>query len=147
MTDTLFLFATIAGTPIAVRATEIEAVVRLGEIVPIPLVPPHVRGLAALRSRVLTVIDMEAQIIPGACGAAPAGLAIVAQIAGHSYAFCVDALSDICHAGAGVQPLHGRVDPAWAPFVGGLVEHDGRGHLLVTLAAFAATPACTPRAA
>ncbi len=54
MTENLFLFATIAGTPVAVRANEIEAVVRLGDIVPIQRVPDHVRGLAALRSRVLT---------------------------------------------------------------------------------------------
>ena len=44
MTANLFLFATIAGSPIAVRASEIEAVVRLGEIVPIQRVPPHVHG-------------------------------------------------------------------------------------------------------
>ena len=47
MTDTLFLFASIAGSPIAIRASEIEAVVRIGDIVPIPLVAAHVRGLAA----------------------------------------------------------------------------------------------------
>jgi len=147
MTDTLFLFALVAQTPIAVRAGEVEAVVRLGEIVPVPLVPTHVRGLAALRSRVLTVIDMEAQISGAAPRPAPSMLAIVADIAGHSYGFCVDALSDICHAEMGVQPMRGRIDPAWAPFVGGLVERAGRSHLLVTLADFVATPAGTPLAA
>lgn len=141
MTDSLFLFAVIADTPVAVRADEIEAVVRLGEVVPVPRVPPHVRGLAALRSRVLTVIDMHVRIFGAEPRAAMAGHAIVAEIAGHSYGFCVDALADICHAAQGIQPVRGRVDPAWAPFVTGLVAREGRSHLLLTLTDFVAMPA------
>jgi len=147
MTDTLFLFTLVAGTPVAVRASEIEAVVRLGEVVPIPLAPPHVRGLAALRSRVLTVIHMETQIFGKARGDAPAIFAIVAEIGGHSYAFCVDALSDICHAQGGVLPVQGRIDAAWAPFAGGLVEREGQSHLLLTLADFIAGSGSAARAA
>ncbi len=155
MTDTLFLFAAIAGTPIAVRASEIEAVVRLGDIVQIPLVQPHVRGLAALRSRVLTVIDMEKRVFgkggrpeAGADGPAPLvpmslcplAVAVVADIAAHSYGFLVDSVSDICTAPHGVQPIRGRIDPAWAPYAAALVERDGRSHLLLSLADFVAAP-------
>jgi len=142
MTESLFLFACIGGTPIAVRADEIEAVVRLGDVVPVPLAPRHVRGLAALRSRVLTVIDMEARIF-GAEGKphprllAPLSLAIVAAIATHSYGFLIDSVEDICQASDGVQPLRGRIDPVWAPFVSGLVDYGGRSHLLLTLSDFA----------
>ncbi len=138
MNQSLFLFASIADAPIAVRASEVEAVVRLGDIVPVPLAPAHVRGLAALRSRVLTVIDMEARIFGKGGLDESASLAIIANIAAHSYGFLVDSVSDICLAPADAQPVHGRVDPAWAPFVAGLVEHDDRSHLLVTLADFAA---------
>jgi len=142
MTDSLFLFAAIADTPVAVRADEIEAVVRLREVVPVPRVPPYVRGLAALRSRVLTVIDMHRRIFGAESrGDSAAAHAIVAEIAGHSYGFCVDALTDICHAAQGVQPVRGRIDPAWAPFVSGLVEREGRSHLLLTLTDFAVMPA------
>ncbi|HWJ69506.1 MAG TPA: chemotaxis protein CheW [Sphingobium sp.] len=138
MNQSLFLFATIADAPIAVRASEVEAVVRLGGVVPVPLAPAHVRGLAALRSRVLTVIDMEARIFGKGGLDESASLAIVADIAAHSYGFLVDSVSDICLAPAGVQPVHGRIDPAWAPFVSGLVDYEGRSHLLVTLADFTA---------
>ena len=143
MTDTLFLFASIAGTPIAVRACAIEAVVRLSAVVPVPLTPVHVRGLAALRSRVLTVIDLEARIFGAAQPAPPAPLAIVADIAGHSYGFLIDTVKDICHEPGGVQPVRGRLDRAWQPFVSGLVDHDGRSHLLLTLADFTGAPAST----
>lgn len=140
MTESLFLFASIADVPVAVRAAEVEAVVRLGDIVPIPLVQAHVRGLAALRSRVLTVIDMEARIFGKGGLDESASLAIVADIAAHSYGFLVDAVSDICLAPEEAQPVHGRIDPAWAPYVSGIVQREGRSHLLVTLADFAAPP-------
>lgn len=39
MNRSLFLFTCIADAPIAVRAGEVEAVVRLGDIVPIALAP------------------------------------------------------------------------------------------------------------
>lgn len=137
MSQSLFLFATIADAPIAVRASEVEAVVRLGDIVPIPLVQAHVRGLATLRSRVLTVIDMEARIFGKGGLDDSASLAIVADIAAHSYGFLVDSVSDICLAPVGAQPVRGRVDPVWEPYVAGLVEREGRSHLLISLADFA----------
>ncbi|MBN8829575.1 MAG: chemotaxis protein CheW [Sphingomonadales bacterium] len=147
MTDTLFLFASIASAPIAIRAREIEAVVRLGDIVPIPLVAAHVRGLAALRSRVLTVIDMEARVFGTDGRGHQAGLAVVADIAAHSYGFLVDSVSDITQAPGGIQPIRGRIDPAWAPYAGGLVERDGRSHLLLSLGDFVSAPGTTALAA
>jgi len=140
MTETLFLFASIASAPIAIRASEIEAVVRMGDIVPIPLVPAHVRGLAALRSRVLTIIDMEARVFGTDGRGQPATLAVVADLAAHSYGFLVDSVSDITQAPGGIQPIRGRIDPAWTPYAGGLVERDGRSHLLLSLADFVAAP-------
>ena len=140
MTETLFLFASIAGAPIAIRASEIEAVVRLGDVVPIPLVQNHVRGLAALRSRVLTVIDMEARIFGTRGAETPITLAVIADIAAHSYGFIVDSVSDITQASQDIQPIRGRIDPAWMPYAAGLVEYDGRSHLLLSLADFIAAP-------
>jgi purine-binding chemotaxis protein CheW len=147
MTETLFLFAAIAGAPVAIRAAEIEAVVRLADVVAVPLVPAHVRGLAALRSRVLTVIDMEARVFGRPARTGAPGLAVVADLAAHSYAFLIDSVSDICMAPDGIQPIRGRIDQAWAPFADGLVEREGRSHLLLGLADFVAAPASTAMAA
>lgn len=141
MTDNLFLFATIADTPVAVRASEIEAVVRLGDIVPIQRVPPHVRGLAALRSRVLTVIDIESRIFGRAMTIERHPLAVVSEISAHAYGLLVETVSDICEAPGGIQPIQGRIDRAWAPFATALVERNGHSHLLLTLADFVSAPA------
>jgi purine-binding chemotaxis protein CheW len=146
MTDKLFLFATIADTPVAVRASEIEAVVRLGDIVPIQRVPPHVRGLAALRSRVLTVIDIESRIFGRAMTIHRHPLAVVADISAHTYGLLVETVSDICEAPGGIQPIQGRIGHAWAPYASALVEREGQSHLLLSLSDFVGAPA-TARAA
>lgn len=147
MTENLFLFATIAGTPVAVRASEIEAVVRLGDIVPIQRVPAHVRGLAALRSRVLTVVDIESRIFGRPMAIEDRPLAVVSEISAHTYGLLVETVSDICEASGGIQPIQGRVDRFWAPFVTALVEREGRSHLLLSLADFASAPSGAAKAA
>jgi purine-binding chemotaxis protein CheW len=147
MNENLFLFATIAGTPIAVRASEIEAVVRLGDIVPVHCVPPHVRGLAALRSRVLTVVDIESRIFGRPMMIESHPLAVVAEISAHTYGLLIETVSDICEAPSGVVPIQGRIDRAWAPFASALVEREGRSHLLLTLADFTSAPGVTSKAA
>jgi purine-binding chemotaxis protein CheW len=147
MNDSLFLFARIAGTPVAVRANEIEAVVRLGDIVPIQRVPPHVRGLAALRSRVLTVVDIESRIFGRPMKIEARPLAVVSDIAAHTYGLLVETVSDICDAPGGIQPIQGRIDRAWAPFTTALVERQGRSHLLLSLSDFVAAPSAGAKAA
>ena len=53
----LFLIAHIAGRTVAIPADHIDSAVDIGEVVPVPGTTPAIRGLAALRSRVVTVID------------------------------------------------------------------------------------------
>ena len=78
--EKLYLLATLAGTRIAVEAGEVEAVVKLTEISPVPGMGAHVAGLSALRSRVLTVIDVAALVRGVASPQEQRGLAIIANI-------------------------------------------------------------------
>lgn len=134
--DQLYLLATLAGTRIAVETGEVEAVVRLTDISPVPGMGAHVAGLSALRSRVLTIIDVAALIRGEATPIEQRGLAIIANISGHSYGLMVDSVSDICRVPEGELPLRGQLAPAWTPYARALVEHDGHPWLLVSLAAF-----------
>src|SRR6476469_3179954 len=59
---TLLLIVRLAGERVAFPAADVEAVVEIDNVVPAPGTPPHVAGLAALRSRVLTVIDCPASL-------------------------------------------------------------------------------------
>jgi purine-binding chemotaxis protein CheW len=137
--DQLYLLATLAGTRVAVAAQEVEAVVKLADISPVPGMPAHVAGLSALRSRVLTIIDVPALIRGTPTPLAERGLAIIADISGHSYGLMVDAVHDICQVPEGDLPLRGQLDRAWAPYALAIVEQDGQPHLLVSLASFIET--------
>jgi purine-binding chemotaxis protein CheW len=132
----LCLFAEIGGTPVAIDAADIEAVMRLAEIMPVSRVSPHVRGLAAVRSRVLTVIDLQACISGRQMPLGARPLAIVALVGGHGYALLVDDVQDICAPGSSVQTVNGRIDPMWRPFAHGMIERAGRSHLFLHLADF-----------
>ena len=57
MTNNLFLIAYIAGRTVAIDSAEVDSVVDIGRITPVPYAYRDVAGLAALRSRVVTVID------------------------------------------------------------------------------------------
>jgi purine-binding chemotaxis protein CheW len=86
---------------------------------------------------------MEARIFGMRGGKSAITLAVIADIAAHSYGFVVDSVSDITQAPEGIQPIRGRIDPAWTPYAAGLVEHDGYSHLLLSLADFVAAPCAT----
>ena len=137
--DQLYLLATLAGTRVAVAAQEVEAVVKLADISPVPGMPAHVAGLSALRSRVLTIIDVPALICGAPTPLLQRGLAIIADISGHSYGLMVDAVHDICQVPEGNLPLRGQLDRAWVPYALAIVEQYGQPHLLVSLASFIET--------
>lgn len=136
--STLYLFARIAGTAVALRTDEIEAVVRLKEVSPVPGVPPHVAGLSALRSRVLTVVDAATLITGAASTARPwpdtGRYAVMCDVGGHSYGLLVDGVDDIAAIATPPLPLCGRVDRAWEPHAQGVVENAGRAHFLLSIA-------------
>lgn len=89
----LILIAQIDGQRIAFDAAEIEAVVDLDAVVPVPFAPPHIIGLAAIRSQIVTVVD--GGIALGLSAQTPSGRAIVAVVDGHRYAIRVDAVDDV----------------------------------------------------
>ena len=60
----LLLVVTIAGERVALPAAAVESVVELDTLIPVPRAAPHVAGLSALRSRVLTVIDCMSLATP-----------------------------------------------------------------------------------
>ena len=61
----LVLIAHLAGETVALDADVVGSVVEIERIAPVPRAAPHIAGLAALRSRVLTVIDARAAIASG----------------------------------------------------------------------------------
>src|SRR3546814_5029866 len=90
----LFLIAEIGGRAVAISADQIESVVDIGVVTPIPLADAGVRGLAALRSRVVTVINSCVALgLP--CPGDAARRAVITHIDGHPYAMLVEGVEDV----------------------------------------------------
>ncbi len=120
----LYLIAELAGRRVAFPSADVESVVDVGQIVPVPRVAGEIAGVAALRSRVVTVIDSRVALGMPADGRTRKR-AVVARVDGHSYALLVDALDDVTplecmDLGSGVA-----LEPKWRRAVCGLVERDG----------------------
>jgi purine-binding chemotaxis protein CheW len=132
----LYLFATIADTPVAVRSSEIEGVVRIGHVTPVPAVPAHVKGLTTLRSRVLTVLDVARLVEPRQAIQQERNHAIVCEVSGHSYGLLVDKIIDICQVEKNICPLGGLTKSTWKRYSEGSIQNEGQDFLLVSLSHF-----------
>lgn len=137
----LFLIAQIAGRTVAIESGQVESVVDLGTIVPVPGAGRQVRGLAALRSRVVTVIDTRAALGLGAGGAGVEGStggknrAVVTIVEGHHYAVLVDAVEDV--GPFDLLPLSAGIvlDKGWHAVGRGIIERAGEPILAIMLGA------------
>lgn len=127
----LLLIATIAGERVAIPAADVESVVEIEAITPVPQSPPHVSGLAALRSRVLTVIDCCASLELRAGPDKPTREAIVVEVDGHPYALLVDTVEDVLEHSGKVRPIRTSVAPGWRRVATGMIEGDAGLMLLV----------------
>lgn len=134
----LYLIARIAGREIAIDSSEVGSVVDLGEIVPVPGAPPALRGLTALRSRVVTVIDTP--MLLGDAGGGPAGRAVVGSIDGHHYAWLADEIEDVVAASPGPLVTGLALSGGWRDAARGMIEHDGAPLLVVALSALLPAP-------
>jgi purine-binding chemotaxis protein CheW len=137
----LLLIARLAGRRIAFPASQVEAVVELEGITPAPCAAPHVAGLAALRSRVLTVIDSRVALDLGGTSEGQARDAIVIPCDGHTYALLVEEVEDVIEANAPAAPLSAPVGAGWARVATGTVEVGSELFLLVDPALVIAGPA------
>lgn len=129
----LYLIAQIAGRAVAIDSNQVESVVDIGEVTAVPRAAEHVRGLAALRSRVVTVVDTQAALgLERSTG--EAHRAVITRVEGHHYALLVDGLEDV--APFELLPLASGValERAWRNCGRGLVERDGEPILAIDLA-------------
>lgn len=137
----LLLIVRLAGRRIALPASEVEAVVELEGITPAPRAAPHVAGLSALRSRVLTVIDGLAALRLGRAESGARSDAIVVQSEGHPYALLVEAVEDVIDSTSAPVAVRAQIGAGWDRVATGMVDVGGDLLLLVDPHALIAGPA------
>lgn len=140
--DTLYLITKIAGQRVALSAEDVESVVEIETITPVPLVAAHIAGLAALRSRVLTIIDSLAALDLGTTPRdSMAQVVVVVKVEGHLYGLLVEEVEDVVTHGGAVQPVRIALAPGWARVARGTIDLNGDILLLLDPAALIAPPA------
>lgn len=135
----LVLIVRLAGQRVAIGAEAVSSVVELDEIAPVPRAAPHVSGLSALRSRVLTVIDGYRAV--GLTGpAADNREAVVIDLDGHHYAITVDGVDDVVEATDADELARTPLKSEWAAVAAGAIEAEGDILLRIDVAALIAGP-------
>jgi purine-binding chemotaxis protein CheW len=135
----LLLIVTIAGERVALPAAAVESVVELDTLIPVPRAAPHVAGLSALRSRVLTVIDCMQSLQMGVtdCSDGTREAAVV-EFDGHHYALIVDLVEDVVEALSDPAPVRATMGEGWERVAKGMVDTENGPLLLVDVAALIA---------
>jgi purine-binding chemotaxis protein CheW len=136
----LLLIVTLAGQRVALDAASVEGVVEIEGITPVPRAAPHIAGLSALRSRVLTVIDCLASLELGCTASAHTHDAVVAVLDGHPYALLVDAVEDVVEHDGSILPLRTALGAGWRRIAAGSVDSGGDLLLLVDARSLIAGP-------
>jgi purine-binding chemotaxis protein CheW len=136
----LYLIMTIAGQRVAIAAGPVESVVEFDAIVPVPKVPPHIAGLAALRSRVLTIVDCNASLELPKPPPAETSCAVIVMVDGHHYGLLVDEVRDVVLIAEMPRPANLALGGGWARVVRGIVTHDGAALPLLDPAALIEGP-------
>jgi len=135
----LLLVVTIGNERVALPAAAVESVVELESLIPVPRAAPHVAGLSALRSRVLTVIDCMRSLELGDADCSD-GIreAAVVELDGHHYALIVDLVEDVVEAASDPVPVRAAMGAGWERVSQGMVETEQGPLLLIDVAALVA---------
>lgn len=137
----LYLIAEAGGKTFAVPAAAVENVVRQMDIVPVPLAGPAVAGIAALRSRVVTVVDLIAAIERAKAGSCIEKPVIVTNVNDHFYGFAVDRVQDIVEAASPPEPVESAMSAGWRDATTGFVETEAGALAVVEPARLLDAPA------
>ena len=136
----LMVMAQIAGRRCALPAHDVQSVIELGTVTPVPRTPAFIAGITALRSQALTVIDCRLALGFEKIDWSTDGRAAVVSVGGHSYALMIDAIEDITTRLDEPSQVTGGFGPEWSRVTIGMIETSSGPALLIDLAALIAGP-------
>lgn len=127
-----YLIARVAGQRIAMAASDVQCVIELGTVVPVPGAPPFIIGLATQRSQTLTVFDVAVALgLPGRDESYR--FAVVVEVGGVGYALAVDAVESVIAAIGEVRPVKTSLSPGWSRSATGMIDTSVGTVLLIDL--------------
>lgn len=126
------LIAYIDGRRVAMPAPAVHSIIEIDSVKPVPLAPPHMVGITAMRSRTLSVIDCRLALGFGS-GLEKGEQAIVVERGGHAYALLVDCADDVADQLSDPAAPPGALGPGWDHIGRGMVETSLGPALLVDI--------------
>lgn len=136
----LLVMAQIASRRCAMHAQDVESVIEIGAITPIPRAPDFICGITAMRSQALTVIDCRRALGFDPDQFALDDRAIVVAVGGYSYALRIDTIEDITTGAEETSAVPGGFGQAWSRAARGLIETRVGPALLLDLPALITGP-------
>ena len=120
--DQSLLLVSVCGERAAIDSATIRSVVEIEAVTPVPRAPAHIAGLAALRSRAMTVVDCRRSLELPPLDNAGKVLAVVVEIDEFLYALVVDQVEEVVPLQG--DPAEVRTDllPGWARASLGMIE-------------------------
>ncbi len=127
----LYLLGVAGDVRFAMPASMVESVVTLGPVVPVPLSLPSIAGVSALRSRVITVVDVVAAIHGGEAAPADGQSAIIVTLGGHLYGLVVDDIHDVIGHNGELKRFGAALDSGWQRVSTGAIEVEGSAVIVI----------------
>ena len=136
----LMVMIQIANRRCALHAHDVQSVIELGAITPVPQTPSFIAGITAMRSQALTVIDSRLALGLSSADWATDTRAAVVSVGGYSYALMIDAIEDLTTATGEPTQVTGGFGPEWSRVATGMIETSSGPALLIDLPALVAGP-------
>ncbi len=118
----LLVLIQIDGRQCALRAVDVQSVMELEAITPVPHSPLHVLGLSTKRSQTLTVVDCRSALGLTSHPNPMGQRAAVIRQDEHSCALLVDEIDDVEKALSDVSPISEGFGAQWASMAVGQIE-------------------------
>ncbi len=131
----LLVMSQIAGRRCAMPAQDVQSVIEVGAVAPVPRTPDHIVGITAMRSQTLTVIDCRRALGFDPDQWESDHRAIVATIENHPYAFRIDSIEDITTGMSDPSEVPGGFGAEWSRVANGMIETRNGPALLLDLSA------------
>jgi purine-binding chemotaxis protein CheW len=139
--DRSLLLVSIDGELAAIDSGIIRSVVELEAITPVPCAPGHIAGLAALRSRAMTVVDCPRALELSPTTEPGGRLAVVVEIEDFLYALQVDGVQEVVPFDSEASEIRADLLPGWTRASLGMVETSAGPALLLDPARLIEGPA------
>jgi purine-binding chemotaxis protein CheW len=140
MMNDLLVMTQIAGRRCALRALDVQSVIELATVIPVPRTADYIAGMTTMRSQALTVIDCRKALGFEAGDYPTDDRAAVVAIGGYSYALLVDAIEDVTTGVAEPETISGGFGPEWSRVATHMIETSIGPAVLIDLAALIEGP-------